>query len=76
MALTQDEVRKLKKDDVLWVIKQKGKGRRHFVGTAQVIGIVGCCLLGLSTLSKGDAYPTTDGRHFVARFSELTFPFE
>lgn len=78
MALTIDQVGKLKRGHVLWVIKQRGRGGMHFVGTARVIGIgtIGCCLLGLTTLSKGDAHPATDGKRFKAFHTELSLPFE
>ena len=78
MALSQDEIRKLKRNDVLVVIKQGGKGGMHFVGRARVLGkgTIGCCLLGLTTLSKGDAHPATDGQRFKAFHTELSLPFE
>ena len=73
------EGKKLKKKDIVWVFKEAGKGPFHFIGTARVLGAggtQGCALVQVSTLSKGEKWPVTDGARFTAMYPEISLAFE
>lgn len=73
MALTIQQIRKLKKGQPLRVITQQGRGDYHLDAKVQVTGIgtAGCSFSVIEILSKGQAHPATDGKRLVATFADL-----
>ncbi|MCX6705235.1 MAG: hypothetical protein NT162_02760 [Candidatus Woesebacteria bacterium] len=73
MALTIQQIRKLKKGQSLRVIKQKGRGDYHLDAKAVILGVgtAGCSLKVVEIISKGRAHPATDGKRLVATFADL-----
>jgi len=77
--VTLAEAKLLKRGAIVLVCKAEGKGPFHFIGTARVLGVggtQGCALVQVSTLSKGEKWPVTDGARFKAIYSEISFAFE
>ena len=77
--MTLAEAKLLKRGAIVLVCKAEGKGPIHFIGTARLLrtgGTQGCSLVQVSTLSKGEKWPVTDGARFKAIYSEISFAFE
>jgi hypothetical protein len=73
VALSRDEIKKLKRGQTLRVVKEQGQGDNHLVAKGFILGTgtVGCSLKVTEVLSIGDACPETHGRVVKATFAEL-----
>ena len=73
MALSSEQIRKLKRGQTLWVVKEQGQGDNHLVAKGFILGTgtAGCSLKVTEILSKGKAHHATDGRVLTATFAEL-----
>lgn len=73
MALSQEQIKKLKRGQTLRVVKQQGQGDHHLIAKGFVLGTgtAGCSLKVTEILSKGKAHHATDGRVLTATFAEL-----
>lgn len=73
MALSQEQIRRLKRGQALRVVKEQGQGDNHLIAKALVLGrgTAGCSLKVIEILSKGEAHPATVGRVLTGTFAEL-----
>jgi hypothetical protein len=73
VALSSEQIRKLKRGQTLWVVKEQGQGDNHLIAKGFILGTgtAGCSLKVTEILSIGDAHPKTHGKVVKATFAEL-----